>query len=109
MSGQTSRPRTRANRWPLGLAGVVALLLVWSCSPPAASPPAAAPASSSTAPAPRAAADAPAAQPAPRAEPPLQPQSVVVRMDWIPWATHAPMHLAVERGWYAERGLDVEL
>ncbi len=38
-----------------------------------------------------------------------QPQKVSVRLDWVPWAIQAPLHLAVERGWFAERGLDVEL
>ncbi len=32
-----------------------------------------------------------------------------MRLDWIPHAAQAPLHLAVDRGWFAERGLDVEL
>ena len=65
----------------------------------------------------RAAAPAPAAggaasAPSQAAAPPAsapQPQKVAVRLDWVPWAVQAPLHLAVDRGWFAERGLDVEL
>ena len=102
----TASPRARVGPWLVVTA--LSLLVVGSCGPSAASAPAA-PAGNGDAAAARSAPAAPAAQPAAPAEAPLQPQSVVVRMDWIPWATHAPMHLAVERGWFAERGLDVEL
>jgi NitT/TauT family transport system substrate-binding protein len=30
-------------------------------------------------------------------------------MDWSPHSAQAPLHLAVDKGWFAERGLDVEL
>jgi NitT/TauT family transport system substrate-binding protein len=32
-----------------------------------------------------------------------------VRLDWIPHAAQAPLHLAMHRGWFAERGLDVHM
>jgi len=34
-------------------------------------------------------------------------EKVTVRMDFIAWGTHAAMHLANERGWFKEVGLDV--
>ncbi|ALO39389.1 hypothetical protein UZ73_14615 [Alcaligenes faecalis] len=32
-----------------------------------------------------------------------------VKLDWTPWAVHAPFHLAVEKGWFKQAGLDVRL
>lgn len=37
----------------------------------------------------------------------LEPLSV--RLDFSPWGVHAGMHLAMERGWFEEAGLDVDL
>jgi NitT/TauT family transport system substrate-binding protein len=34
---------------------------------------------------------------------------VKVRLDWTPWANHAAMHLAQQKGWYKQAGLDVTL
>lgn len=34
---------------------------------------------------------------------------LTVRMDFIVWGTHAAMHLANEKGWFKEAGLDVEV
>jgi NitT/TauT family transport system substrate-binding protein len=34
---------------------------------------------------------------------------LTVRMDFIPWGTHAAMHLAQVKGWFAEAGLDVDI
>lgn len=34
---------------------------------------------------------------------------LTVRMDFIVWGTHAAMHLAKEKGWFEEAGLDVEV
>ena len=35
--------------------------------------------------------------------------SLTVRTDWLPWGMHAGLHLAVEKGWFKEAGLDVEV
>ena len=43
----------------------------------------------------------------PVAAQPLEP--VKVRLDWTPWANHAAMHLAQQKGWYRQAGLDVTL
>lgn len=32
-----------------------------------------------------------------------------VRLDWTPWGVQAPFHLAQEKGWYKQAGLDVAL
>src|SRR3954451_3931714 len=29
-----------------------------------------------------------------------------VRLDWTPWAIHAPIHLAAEKGWFKQNGID---
>ena len=34
---------------------------------------------------------------------------LTVRMDFIPWGLHAAMHLAQDKGWFEEAGLDVEV
>lgn len=34
---------------------------------------------------------------------------VKVRLDWTPWANHAAVHLAQQKGWYKQAGLDVTL
>lgn len=34
-------------------------------------------------------------------------EALTVRMDFIAWGTHAAMHLANEKGWFEEAGLDV--
>jgi NitT/TauT family transport system substrate-binding protein len=34
---------------------------------------------------------------------------LTVKLDWTPWAVHAPFHLAVEKGWFKQAGLDVRL
>lgn len=44
---------------------------------------------------------------APAAAQALEP--VKVRLDWTPWANHAAMHLAQQKGWYRQAGLDVTL
>ena len=31
---------------------------------------------------------------------------VTVRLDWTPWGSHAPIHLAMEKGWFKQNGLD---
>jgi NitT/TauT family transport system substrate-binding protein len=38
-----------------------------------------------------------------------QSEKVTVRLDWVPWGVHAAMHLAVQKGWYKEAGLDPEI
>jgi NitT/TauT family transport system substrate-binding protein len=34
---------------------------------------------------------------------------LTVRMDFIPWGTHAAMHLAQVKGWFKDAGLDVDI
>ena len=29
-----------------------------------------------------------------------------VRLDWTPWAIHAPIHLAAEKGWFKQNGIE---
>ncbi|WP_237717154.1 ABC transporter substrate-binding protein [Cupriavidus basilensis] len=36
-------------------------------------------------------------------------QKLLVRMDYSPWGMHAAMHLAKQKGWFQEAGLDVEV
>lgn len=36
-------------------------------------------------------------------------EPVKVRLDWAPWANHAALHLAQQKGWYRQAGLDVTL
>ncbi len=36
-------------------------------------------------------------------------EPVKVRLDWTPWANHAALHLAQQKGWYRQAGLDVTL
>lgn len=36
-------------------------------------------------------------------------EEISIRLDWTPWAVHAPFHLAKEKGWFKEAGLDVEI
>ena len=36
-------------------------------------------------------------------------QAVTVRLDFAPWGIHAAMHLANEKGWFSDAGLDVEV
>ncbi len=36
-------------------------------------------------------------------------EKVTVRLDWTPWGIHAPFHLAQQKGWFKEAGLDVEV
>lgn len=38
-----------------------------------------------------------------------QLEKVAVRLDWTPWAVHAPYHLAQEKGWFKDAGLDVNI
>ncbi len=36
-------------------------------------------------------------------------EKLTVRMDFSPWGIHAAMHLAEQKGWFEEAGLDVEI
>src|SRR5437764_10128307 len=38
----------------------------------------------------------------------LSQEKITVRLDWTPWGTHAPIHLAAQKGWFKQAGLDVE-
>lgn len=35
--------------------------------------------------------------------------SIKVRTDWLPWGIHAGLHLAAQKGWYKEAGVNVEV
>lgn len=35
--------------------------------------------------------------------------TVKVRLDWTPWGSQAPFHLAAAKGWFTKHGLDVSL
>jgi NitT/TauT family transport system substrate-binding protein len=39
----------------------------------------------------------------------LAQESLTVRLDFLPWGVHAGMHLAQEKGWFEEEGLEVEI
>jgi len=39
------------------------------------------------------------------AQPALEP--LLVRLDWTPWGVHGAFHLAQQKGWYRQAGLDV--
>lgn len=41
--------------------------------------------------------------------PALAQEKVSVRLDFSPWGVHAAMHLAKEKGWFKEAGLDVDV
>lgn len=43
------------------------------------------------------------------AAPAWSTEKLAVRLDWTPWGTHAPFHLAQKKGWFQDAGLDVEL
>jgi NitT/TauT family transport system substrate-binding protein len=36
-------------------------------------------------------------------------ESLKVRLDFLPWGVHAALHLAQQKGWYKEAGLNVEV
>ena len=36
-------------------------------------------------------------------------ESLLVRLDFSPWGMHGAMHLAKQKGWFKEQGLDVEI
>ena len=47
-----------------------------------------------------------------RATPPLAtptPTKVMVMLDWFPNTNHTGLYVALDKGWYAEEGLDVEI
>ena len=33
-------------------------------------------------------------------------EKLAVRLDWTPWAIHAPIHLAAQKGWFKQNGID---
>lgn len=37
------------------------------------------------------------------------PEKLKVRLDWTPWGVQAPFHLAQQKGWFKQAGLDVSL
>lgn len=36
-------------------------------------------------------------------------EKLSVRLDWTPWGGHAPFHLAQQKGWFKDAGLDPEI
>lgn len=42
-------------------------------------------------------------------EPTAAPTPVLVMLDWFPNTNHTGLYVALDKGWYAERGLDVEI
>ncbi len=38
-----------------------------------------------------------------------KPEPLSVRLDWTPWGVHGAFHLAQQKGWYKDAGLDVKL
>jgi NitT/TauT family transport system substrate-binding protein len=36
-------------------------------------------------------------------------EKLKVRLDWTPWGAHAPVHLAAQKGWFKQAGLDVDV
>ena len=38
-----------------------------------------------------------------------QNDALKVRLDWTPWGSHAPIHLAMQKGWFKQAGLDVSV
>jgi NitT/TauT family transport system substrate-binding protein len=38
-----------------------------------------------------------------------QVEKITVRLDWTPWGVQAAIHLAAQKGWYKEAGLDPEI
>jgi NitT/TauT family transport system substrate-binding protein len=94
-------PERRVSRWAAMLVwltlGGAALLA--ACAPAAAPPPAAKPA----------AGGAPASAPTTAASKPTAPREVTLRLDWQVIGYHAPFWAAMEKGFFAERGLDVKV
>jgi len=43
------------------------------------------------------------------AGPALATEKLTVRLDFSPWGSHAAMHLAQQKGWFKEAGLDVDV
>src|SRR5437763_6128774 len=35
-----------------------------------------------------------------------QVDKLAVRLDWTPWGVHGAIHLAAEKGWFKENGID---
>jgi NitT/TauT family transport system substrate-binding protein len=38
-----------------------------------------------------------------------QAEKLKVRLDWTPWGCHAAIHLASQKGWFKQNGLDVDI
>src|SRR5262249_7449079 len=93
MSDESVRPPSSLSRRGLLtlLASAAATSLLAACAPAAAPTPV-----------------APAPAPAVQGAPPER-EDVSVRLDWIPGSHHAPFYVALDKGWYAEQGLDVEV
>ncbi len=95
--------RCQTRRWTTlwTLVAGAALVALAACAP-VSSPTASAPPAQSAAPTTGAAPAAPAAQPA-------APREVTLRLDWQVIGYHAPFWAALDKGYFAENGLDVKL
>jgi NitT/TauT family transport system substrate-binding protein len=91
----------RVSRWPAMLRwltlGSAALLA--ACAPAATAPPAAQPA----------AGGAPVSAPTTAVSKPTAAREVTLRLDWQTIGYHAPFWAAMEKGFFAEQGLDVKV
>lgn len=36
-------------------------------------------------------------------------ETIAVRLDWTPWGSHAAIHLAMEKGWFKQNGIDAQV
>ena len=43
------------------------------------------------------------------ASPAQAADKLTMRLEWTAWTMHMPFHLAVERGWFKDAGLDVDI
>jgi len=46
---------------------------------------------------------------APQPTPTPQPTKAILSLDWVPNTNHTGFYVALEKGWYAEEGLDLEI
>ena len=36
-------------------------------------------------------------------------ERLTIRLDWVPWGVHAPIHLANQKGWFKAAGIEVDV
>jgi NitT/TauT family transport system substrate-binding protein len=94
----------RKSALPTRLLGLLAIGLLVACSTAPASAPASQPAGAAKPAQPASGASGQAAAPVARA-----PEQVSLRLDFLPWGPHPPFFLALERGYYAAEGIEVNI